>query len=126
MADIGWARGSGAFAEQRGLRRGEWYRVLEDQGAGWLLLDVNDVEVRITRDHLLVRRSQPKTWSVVRLTPAEAALEAERLGHPNDEAHRLYLVCPSCHTRQDISGRPKETECPECRKAYPVDWSHRA
>ena len=117
MAELGWARGSGDFAEERGLRRGEWYKVLEDQGAGWLVLDVNEVQVRITRDHLLVRRSQPKTWSVVRLTPAEAG---------GDEAQRLYLVCPSCHTRQPATGQPKERECPKCGKTYPVDWSDRA
>jgi hypothetical protein len=116
MGAIAWARGSGEFAEERGLRRGEWYKVLEDQGAGWLVLDVNDVHVRITRDHLVVRRSQPKTWSLVRLTPAQGA----------DETHRMYLVCPGCHTRQHLTGRPKESECPKCRKTYPVDWSDHA
>ncbi len=116
MGAIGWARGSGEFAEHRGLRRGEWYKVLEDQGEGWLVLDVNDVQVRITRDHLLVRRSQPKTWSVVRLTPAQGV----------DEAHRMYLVCPGCHSRQQLTGRPKEAACPKCQKAFPVDWSDRA
>ncbi|HYL56216.1 MAG TPA: hypothetical protein VEU73_11655 [Gemmatimonadales bacterium] len=115
MGGIGWARGSGHFAEERGLRRGEWYQVLEDQGEGWLVLDVNDVHVRITRGHLLVRRSQPKTWSVVRLSPDQA-----------DGVHQMYLVCPSCHTRQHLAGRPKESECPKCLKTYPVDWSDRA
>src|SRR5438046_1378209 len=66
--------------------------------------------------YLVVRRSQPKTWSVVRLTPAQGA----------DETHRMYLVCPGCHTRQHLTGRPKESECPKCRKTYPVDWSDRA
>ena len=78
MAEIGWASGTGDFAAQRGLRRGEWYRVVEDNGAAWLRLDVNQVEVRITRDHLLVRRDEPWTWSVVRLTRAAAAVEAKR------------------------------------------------
>jgi hypothetical protein len=126
MPDQGWARGSGDFAEQRGLRRGEWYKVLEDHGAGWLLLDVNDVQVRITREYLVVRRSQPKAWSVVRLSPEQAAVEAKKRGHPSENAHLMYLVCPGCHTRHHLNGKPKETECPNCRKTYPVDWSDRA
>ena len=123
MAEIGWARGTGDFAAEWGLRRGEWYRVVEDSGAPWLRLDVNQVEVRITRDQLLVRRHEPWTWSVVRLTPAGAAVEAKRHGHANDEAHRTYLVCPGCHGRHHLATQPKELWCPQCGKIYPVDWS---
>ena len=126
MAELGWARGTGGFAEQRGLRRGEWYKVLEDQSAGWLLLDVNQVQVRITKEHLLVRRYAPKGWSVVRLTPEEATIEARKHGHPNDEQHRMHLVCPACHTRHHVDGQPREARCPKCGKTFPVDWSDHA
>ena len=30
MADIGWARSRGDRAEKEGLRRGAWYRIVED------------------------------------------------------------------------------------------------
>lgn len=123
MADIGWARTSGEFAAQRGLRRGEWYKVVEDEGTGWLLLDVNDVQVRVTRDHLQVRSDPPRTWSVVQLSPKEAAVEAKKHGHPMDAAHGALFVCPGCRSRHHFGGRPKEIACPKCGKTWPVDWS---
>jgi len=46
MADIGWARSRGDRAEKEGLRRGAWYRIVEDSGKTWVVLDVHRVEVR--------------------------------------------------------------------------------
>jgi hypothetical protein len=126
MADIGWARAIGRFAGEKGLRRGEWYKVLEDEKADWLLLEVNKMAVRITRECLRVRHDAPKTWSVVRLTPEEAAVEAAKHGHVNDEQHRTHLVCPGCHTRHHVAGQPKDIKCSKCGQTYPVDWTDRA
>ena len=73
MADFGWARSRGERAEHEGLRRGAWYRVVEDGGKAWIVLDVHHVEVRVPKDEVEVRGEAPKTWSVV---------------------HDPHLVCP--------------------------------
>ncbi len=101
MADVSWARSRGDRAENDGLRRGAWYRVVEDSGKTWVVLDVHHVEIRIPRENLEIRRGPPSAWSVVR------------------EPH---LVCPSCHTRHVVAEGTREVRCPECGRTYPVDW----
>jgi len=105
MAEIGWARSRGDRAEKEGLRRGAWYRVVEDAGKPWVVMLVHQVEVRVTKDNLELRKDRPKTWSVV---------------------HEPHLVCPACHKRQHASGQPKEVQCYECGNTYAVDWQDRA
>ena len=103
MADLGWARSRGERAEKEGLRRGAWYRVVEDGGQAWVVLDVHHTEVRVPKDEVEVRGEAPKTWSVV---------------------HDPHLVCPGCHQRRHVAGqKPKEVKCAECGNSYPVDWS---
>ncbi len=51
MADAGWARPRGNRGEKAGLRRGAWYRVVEDDGHSWLVIDIH--------------HERPKVWSVV-------------------------------------------------------------
>ncbi len=105
MADLGWARSRGDSAEQEGLRRGAWYRVVEDPEKQWVVLDVHQVEVRVPRGNLELRKERPKGWSVV---------------------HEPHLVCPGCHKRQHMSGQPKEVKCYECGNTFAVDWKDRA
>ena len=105
MAAPGWARSRGDRAEKDGLRRGAWYRVVEDSGKPWVVVDVHNVEVRIPKDDLEVRREPPTTWSVV---------------------HEPHLVCPGCHKRHHVSGQPTEAKCPECGNSYAVNWADRA
>jgi hypothetical protein len=105
MADIGWARTHGSRAEKEGLRRGAWYRIVEDSGKPWVVLDIHHVEIRIARDDLEIRKDPPKTWSVVR------------------EPH---LVCPGCARRHVASEGAKDAKCPECGRTYPVDWKDSA
>lgn len=105
MADLGWARSRGQNAEKEGLRRGAWYRVVEDSGKSWVVLDVHHVEVRVPKDDVDVKRDAPKTWSVV---------------------HEPHLVCPGCHQRRHLAGQPKDVKCAECGNTYPVDWSDKA
>jgi len=105
MADLGWARSRGDRAEKEGLRRGAWYRVVEDNGQAWIVLDVHHVEIRVPKDDVDVKREAPKVWSVV---------------------HEPHLVCPGCHERRHLAGHPKEVKCPECGHTYVVDWSDRA
>ncbi|HEV8304627.1 MAG TPA: hypothetical protein VGQ25_06695 [Gemmatimonadales bacterium] len=101
MVDIGWARSRGNKAENQGLRRGAWYRVVEDAKKEWVVLDVHHVEVRVPRDDLEIRKEVPKTWSVVR------------------EPH---LVCPSCGKRDVVAEGLKEAKCPECGRTHAIDW----
>jgi hypothetical protein len=105
MADIGWARSRGDGAEKEGLRRGAWYRIVEEPGKPWVVLDVHQVEVRVPKENLEVRRDRPKAWSVV---------------------HEPHLVCPGCHKRQYVTGQPKEVKCHECGNSFGVDWQDRA
>lgn len=105
MADVGWARSRGDRAEREGLRRGAWYRLVEDTGKPYVVLDVNQVEVRIPKEDLEIRGERPSAWSVV---------------------HEPHLVCPGCHARRHLSDQPKEVRCPECGKTFPVDWKDRA
>ncbi len=65
MAELGWVRSKGDRAEKEGLRRGGWYRIVEDSGKPWVVVDVHQVEVRVPRDNLEVRKDRPKSWSEV-------------------------------------------------------------
>lgn len=103
--DGGWARSRGDRAEHEGLRRGAWYRIVEDSGKSWVVLDVHQVEVRIPKDDLEIRPDRPKSWSVV---------------------HEPHLVCPGCHKRQHVSGQPGDVTCQECGNTFTVDWKDRA
>jgi hypothetical protein len=105
MADQGWARSRGERAEKEGLRRGAWYRVVEDTGKPWLVLDVHHVEVRVPKDDVDVKREAPKVWSVV---------------------HQPHLVCPGCHERRHVAGQPKDLKCAGCGNSYAVDWADKA
>jgi len=105
MADIGWARSRGDRAEKEGLRRGAWYRIVEESGKSWVVLDVHRVEVRVPKETVDIRRERPQSWSVV---------------------HEPDVVCPGCHKRQHVSGQPKEVKCYECENSYSVDWQERA
>jgi uncharacterized protein YbaR (Trm112 family) len=101
MPNIGWARSRGNRAERQGLRRGAWYRIVEDPSQDYVVLDVHHVEIRTPRDHVEIRQEPPKGWSVVR------------------EPH---LVCPGCHARYVIPEGAKDAKCPECGRTYPIDW----
>jgi hypothetical protein len=105
MADIGWARSRGDRAEREGLRRGAWYRIVEDSKQAWVVLDVHRVEIRVPRENLEVTKDLPKVWSVV---------------------HEPHLVCPGCHHRQHVSGQPREVKCFECGNTYGIEWQDRA
>ncbi|HUL04456.1 MAG TPA: hypothetical protein VLV16_14640 [Gemmatimonadales bacterium] len=102
---LGWARSKGDRAERDGLRRGGWYRVVEDKGQAWVVLDVHHVEIRVPKDDVEMRQERPAAWSVV---------------------HAPYLVCPGCHARRFVSGQVKDHKCPDCGNSYKVDWADRA
>lgn len=101
MADIGWGRSRGNRAEVQGLRRGAWYRVVENGKQDYIVLDVHHVEIRIPRGDVEIRADSPRNWSVVR------------------EPH---LVCPGCHARAVFPEGHKDAKCAECGRTYPIDW----
>jgi hypothetical protein len=101
MADIGWARSRGDRAEAQGLRRGAWYRIVENPQKDYAVLDVHHVEIRIPKSDLEIRDERPTAWSVVR---------------------QPHLVCPGCHARAVIPEGRKDAKCHECGRSYPIDW----
>ena len=105
MADIGWVRSRGERAEKDGLRRGAWYRIVEDAKQSWVVVDVHQVEVRVAKDDLEIRKDRPKAWSIV---------------------HEPHPGQTRCHKRQHTSGQPKQVKCFECGNTYTVDWADRA
>ncbi len=125
MSKLGWASGAGNQGAERGLRRGAWYPVLET-AERFVVLDVNDVQVRFTHERLRFRSARPSAWTVVHLSPAEAAAEAHAHGHPDVETLRSYLVCPGCHARHHLRDVSQEARCGQCGNSYPVDWVHTA
>jgi len=96
---------AGQILGQEGLRRGAWYRIVEEAAQPWIVLDVHQVEVRVPKDNVDIRKDRPKAWSVV---------------------HEPHLVCPGCHKRQYVSGQPKDVKCVECGNSFGVEWQDRA
>lgn len=113
-ADFGWARSYGSHAERLGLRRGAWYRVVEDRERPWVVLDVNGIEVRVARVYLQFRGEPPGMWSVVR-PGSEDVARGRRSSQPR-------LVCPGCHGRHLLRVHVVEMRCPDCGRVAPVDW----
>ena len=83
------------------MRRGAWYRVVEDPKKDYVVVDVHHVEVRIPQNDLEIQAERPNGWSVVR---------------------QPYLVCPGCHSRAVIPEGAREAKCGECARSYPIDW----
>ena len=121
MSYLAWASDAEGKAAERGLRRGAWYPVLETSDR-FVVLDVNDIQVRFTRERLRFRAAPPSGWTVVQLSPEEATAEARAHGHPDTEGVRVYLVCPGCHARYHLREVAREARCGECGNTYPVHW----
>ncbi len=109
--DLGWARSYGSRADRLGLRRGAWYRVVEDRSQSWVVLEVNGIEVRIPRQYLQFRGELPLAWTVVQPTAGEKPKSPPR------------LVCPVCHMRYLLQDGLTQLSCIQCGKVYPVDWN---
>jgi hypothetical protein len=92
-------------APKEGLSPGAWYRVVEDGGKTWVVLDVHHVEVRVPKDDVDVSASAPKTWvwCTTRISSARAATNAATSGD-----------------------KPKEVKCAGAGNTYAVDWSDKA
>jgi hypothetical protein len=106
-----WARLN--VDENRGLRRGAWYRVigLTADNAG---LEINRQETIVPRGLLDLVDEAPRRWTVV-ARPADARGPATAWGDQ-------YAVCPRCRTRARLTGQPESLLCPNCRSRFHVAW----
>ena len=99
--------------ENRGLRRGAWYRVVA-LTPGEAVLDVNRRHVPLDRAALNLVTAPPQAWTVVR-RPADARGVALALGE-------RYAVCPSCRNRTPLKGDTPTLRCPRCDGLFRVAW----
>jgi hypothetical protein len=99
--------------ENRGLRRGAWYRVVA-LTPGEAVLDVNRKHVPLDRVALHLVSARPQAWTVVR-RPADAKGVAVALGE-------RYGVCPSCRNREALKGSPPSARCGRCAGFFRVAW----
>ncbi len=99
--------------ENRGLRRGAWYRVvaLTPHEA---VLDVNRKHVPLDRAAVHLVSALPHAWTVVR-RPADAKGVAVEMGE-------YYAVCPSCRNRAPLKGSPPSARCARCAGLFRVAW----
>ncbi len=100
------------------LRKGAWYRVLEEKPTdGVLVLDVATRELPVPRAAVELRGFPPERFTVVYRTLEELELEAA-----HGQVSRSYAVCPMSGTRIPLSGHPESLECPECHFRGEVGW----
>lgn len=114
-----WARPKRSGAH--GLRRGGWYRVVNDSSPSLVILDVRKTNVPVPRSLLEFSDSPPTKWSVVKWE------ESQRGARRASEANLglTYGICPACGQRAPIDP-PDATAltCDNCQGTFPVDWEH--
>ncbi|HXF95557.1 MAG TPA: hypothetical protein VNI61_05595 [Gemmatimonadales bacterium] len=121
MGQPRWARSTDSVADV--LRRGAWYRVLEDDGEDQVVLEVRGRPMRFTRDDLTIRATPPDRWSVVVRT---GVLRPTLGGGEGQEVVTTYAVCPHCAERQDLPpapAKPPRLTCGRCGREALVDWA---
>lgn len=93
------------------LRRGAWYRVLEEKDLE-VVIEVGGRPKAFLKAMIeIVDRPYPK-WTVVR---APKGVPRASLGDP-------YGVCPSCGERAKLPRRAKRLKCPACKWEFEVAW----
>ena len=123
---LGWARVTPLIQRSERLRRGAWYRVIDDAASTQnVVLDV-DMDgaprpVKVPRTRLRIRRHRPERLSVVELSsndPNPARGTSGFLGS-------IYAVCPKTGSRLRLWGRPDRVVCSSCREIHSVAWDDR-
>ncbi len=104
-----------------GLRRGAWYRVVNEMGSQMVVLDVSRNNVPVPRDMLVLTEQTPDKWTVVSWQETQrGAMRASE-----SETGLQYAVCPSCRSRSALDGAQTPTmTCQKCGNTFPVDWEH--
>lgn len=116
-----WARCTDSVADV--LRRGAWYRIVDEDGDDQVVLEVRGRPVRFSRADLTIRADRPDTWSIVVRTGVLRPTLGAGKGH---EVVTMYAVCPTCAERQDLPGghaKPDRLTCQRCGRNAGVDWS---
>ena len=119
MSSRRWARITDSVADI--LRRGAWYPIVEETSDGHILVDVRTGErVRLSLSDVTVSQHAPDQWSVVTRI---GVLRPTLGGGQGSTVITTYGVCPDCHERQELDGKPARLKCPRCGKESTVDWS---
>lgn len=113
---LGWARCRDNVADV--LRRGAWYRILDESPDGHVVIEVRQRAVRLNRIDVTVRETPPERWSIV----VRTGVLRPTLGGGHDVI-TTYAVCAGCHGRQDFTGKPAALACSRCGRTAAVDWS---
>src|SRR2546427_8833037 len=85
---LGWARCADNVADI--LRRGAWYPIVEESADGYVVVDVRQQRVRLSRSDVEVRTEPPDHWSIVTRT----GVLRPTLGGKGMEVVTTYAVCP--------------------------------
>ena len=105
------------------LRRGAWYPIVEESPDGHVVVEVRQQRVRLARADVTVRAEPPDHWSVVARTGVLRPTLGGGGGGRGRDVLSTYSVCPLCHYRQDVAGKPATLKCVRCGATSPVDWS---
>ncbi len=123
---LGWARVSSRIQRSERLRRGAWYRVIDDRASTQnvvLDLDMDGApsQLKVSRALLRIRQHRPERLSVVELSrdiPNPARGTPSYLGS-------VYAVCPNTGSRLRLWGQPNRVVCSSCREIHSVAWDDR-
>lgn len=97
------------------LRRGAWYRITRLDPLQAVVEVRGGRSLEVPAAFLQVTDRPPRQWSVVP-RPSDAVRVPQHWGD-------RYAVCPSCNSRQPISGRPRRMACERCRGEFAVAWT---
>ena len=100
------------------LRRGSWYRVVDDSDPDAVVLYVNREHIRVDRGCVELAAKRPMMWSVVRRDPGE--FEADKVR--GLDLGEIYGICPSCLSRASLKPEDTELQCPRCELEFNIDW----
>ncbi len=96
-----------------GLRRGGWYEALAIE-QGRVLLSIHGRQRTFPSQIFEVSNEGPSCWTVI--------TRAGNSGRIPLRWRNGYAVCPSCHWRQLLLGRPKTLLCEGCYREFEVNW----
>jgi hypothetical protein len=116
---VGWARVWAAIRPNRAptLRRGAWYRVLEEKPST-VVLGVDDKRIAVPRRLLEIRPKNPARFSVVH----KMDTDPNPVRGTTHDVGRMYAVCPNDRARVPLFGQPEILQCPACGYKGVIAW----
>lgn len=116
-----WARCTDSVADT--LRRGAWYRIVDDADGDNVVLEVRGRPMRFARADLTIREEAPTRWSVVVRT---GVLRPTLGGATGRDIITTYAVCSACAYRQELPqdrSKPPALTCERCSRGSDVEWA---